>query len=270
MHPKNRSLDESAIKRALADDVAARLVKLVILERTASTNDYLLYQTGTRVTGFHACLAGSQTAGKGRRGRKVWHSPNNGNLYLSVSYHGQEASGLRSGWLSLAVAIEVVKALTGEYGIDHLRVKWPNDIYRGGGKLGGVLIESRHDRCVAGLGLNVYPPVGDDWQWGASWSALTEPDVGGTAGSPVDRERLAALMITAMMHAFHRAGRNAEMLLADWRRYDLLANREVTVLTANARLVGVARGLDENAGLRVEHGHGKTRVYYSEEVSVRR
>ena len=269
MHSNNFSLDADALRQALPADAAARLVELVVLERTASTNDYLLYRSGAQAAGFRACLTGSQTAGKGRRGRKVWHSPDNGNLYLSVSCQGREVSGLRSGRLSPAVAVEVVKTLAGEFGIDRLRVKWPNDIYRGRGKLGGVLVESRRDRCVAGLGLNTYSPVSEDWQRDVSWSALTEPESGEVAGSPVDRKRLAALMIAAVMRAFCRAGQSPEALLADWRRYDLLANREVTVLTADADLAGVARGLDENGGLRVEHGPGETRVYYAEEVSVR-
>ena len=269
MHPKNSPLDESAIRRALADNMAARLARLIILERTASTNDYLLHRADAQATGFHACLARSQTAGKGRRGCKVWHSPNNGNLYLSVAYYGQGLSGLRSGWLPLVVSIEVAKVLSGEYGIDRLRVKWPNDIYRGKGKLGGVLIESRHDRCVAGLGLNVYSPVDDDWQPGNAWSALIESGPGVRTGRAFDHAHLVARMITALMRAFDRAAEKPEALLADWRRYDLLANREVTVLTKDARRSGIARGLDENGGLRVEHDRNETRVYYSEEVSVR-
>ena len=77
MYSGIESLDKNTIERLLGDNTP---VELAILERTASTNDYLLYKTDTDVAGFYVCLAESQTAGKGRRGGKVWDSPNNGKL----------------------------------------------------------------------------------------------------------------------------------------------------------------------------------------------
>ena len=183
---------------------------------------------------------------------------------MSVLHRGPATPAIRSGWLSLAAAIEVVAALEDEYDVDHLGVKWPNDIYRGAGKLGGVLVESMRGQYIIGLGLNVYPSAG------VARTSLTESLTGEFVSKSVDRQRLAASMIIALMRAFDCARQKSEdALLADWRRYDLLANREVTVLTSGGGLTGIARGPDKNGGLQVESDNGRMRVYYSGEVSVR-
>ncbi len=263
-HPNFQALDENAIRRELADDVARRIAAFEISEETTSTNDYLLHKTAAG--GFHVCLAESQTAGKGRRGRKVWHSPKNGNLYLSVSRRGLAAKPRRSAWLGLTAAVEIVAALAADNAVG-LGVKWPNDIYCDGGKLGGVLVESKGDCHVVGLGLNLRPP-GEPPAAGVAWAALDEIRPGA-----FDRCGLASAMITAVVCAFDRIERDSiEALLDGWRRCDLLVDREVTVLAGAGALTGIARGVDEHGGLRVEHngrGESGVRVYYSDDVSVR-
>lgn len=265
--------DVNAIKQALDGGVAHRIAALHLLEETASTNEYLLSESTVDANGgnarFHACLAETQTAGRGRRGSKVWCSPRNGNLYLSVMRVGPVCpvgSGAppRSAWLALTAAGEVVSALTAVCGPGDFGVKWPNDVYCRGAKLGGILVESKGERCVVGLGLNVHPPANGETEF--AWAALDE-----VCGETPDRTCLAAAMIVAVIRAFDRVGcDSAEALRRRWRRYDLLSGRKVTVLTDDTALSGVARGVDEHGGLRVEHdGRRGLRVYYSNEVSVR-
>ncbi len=263
-HPDFQALDENAIRRELADGVARRIAACEIVEEATSTNDRLLHQTVV-AAGFYVCLAESQTAGKGRRGRKLWHSPKNGNLYLSVLHHG--ARPRRPAWLGLTAAAEVVSALAAA-AVGGLGVKWPNDIYRDGGKLGGVLVESKGDRCVVGLGLNLHLPEHGAPEAGGAWAALDTARRG-----DFDRCKLASAMIAAVVRAFDRVARDpVGALMKNWRRHDLLAGREVAVLAGEKALAGVVRGVDEHGGLRVEH-HGRdgseVRVYYSDNVSIR-
>ena len=271
-HPDFQTLDEEGIKRKLAGGVARRIAALKILEQVDSTNDCLMRGTGT-AAGFCVCLAESQTAGKGRRGRGTWYSPKSGNLYLSVMRSGVAPPG--SAWLALTAAAEVVSALAADRA-DGIGVKWPNDIYyrrgagdgRGPGKLGGVLVESKGERCVVGLGLNVHLPSNVGPKTGVPWVALD-----GIRPGRLDRSGLASSMITAVVRAFDRVERDpVAVLRKHWEQYDLLMDREVVVLTGGKALAGVARGVDERGGLRVEHsgpGCDGPRVYYSAEVSVR-
>ena len=66
--------------------------------------------------------------------------------------------------MSLAVGVAVKRALE-KSGIEAVQLKWPNDIYVEGKKLGGILLEMIGDpagQCtvVVGVGLNVAMPEG--------------------------------------------------------------------------------------------------------------
>ena len=273
IYPPFQALDEDAIRRGLAADVATRVRVLEVLEETASTNDRLLCEVDVGAAGLYVCLAEMQTAGRGRRGRKVWHSPRSGNLYLSVMRCGDFAPP-RSAWFALTAAAEIISALAAD-GVNGLGLKWPNDIYSSHtgreGKLGGVLVEAKGNRCVIGVGLNLHLPAHEQPAFGAgggAWIALDE-----IGHEQLDRRRLAARMIVALVRAFDRVESNPlEVLIENWSQYDLLAGREITVLAEGGALTGVARGVDAHGGLRVEHnsrGASDVRVYYSDDVSIR-
>src|SRR5690606_9561910 len=83
-------------------------------------------------------LAEAQTAGRGRRGR-TWVSPAAQNLYLSLAYRITGGMQQLSG-LSLVAGLAVKDALH-RIGIAGVGLKWPNDVYVGGKKIAGVLLE---------------------------------------------------------------------------------------------------------------------------------
>ncbi len=105
-----------------------------------------------------AVLVESQTAGRGRMGR-VWQSPP-GHVYgalrlpLSPPFDGPGAS--------LALALMLAEALR-DFGWE-MALKWPNDIIYNGGKVSGLLLESRQDGLVAGIGFNLLSPPEGDWR----------------------------------------------------------------------------------------------------------
>ena len=61
--------------------------------------------------------------------------------------------------LSVGIGVAVAKAVEKLVEQDVL-VKWPNDIYKHNGKLGGILIETKMAnnkvKAIIGIGLNVY------------------------------------------------------------------------------------------------------------------
>ena len=57
-------------------------VNLEIFDQIDSTNSYLLKKEQS-VNTLNICVAEMQTKGKGRSG-KVWESPKNNNIYLSI------------------------------------------------------------------------------------------------------------------------------------------------------------------------------------------
>lgn len=102
-------------------------------------------------------VAGEQTAGRGRLGRR-WLAPAGTSLLCSVQLRPRvdprrlpELTGVAAH--GTAEAIEDVTGLAPE-------IKEPNDLLIAGRKVAGVLAEAREDRVVLGIGINVNIPEG--------------------------------------------------------------------------------------------------------------
>ena len=106
-------------------------------------------------------VADEQTAGRGRQGR-AWVSHADAGLWLTLLERPEDPSALEV--LSLRCGLYAAEALDGLAGAT-IGVKWPNDLYVGGRKLAGVLIETRWrgaspEWVAIGFGLNVVrPPI---------------------------------------------------------------------------------------------------------------
>lgn len=123
------------------------------VDKCISTNDLAksLAEQGAPHGTWTSCRI--QEVGRGRLGRK-WQSIE-GNLFLSLIIRIEDLH-LWS-WIPLATAVGVVQFLRKKFPSLEVRVKWPNDIYLNGRKLGGILCESvggSRSFVIAGLGLN--------------------------------------------------------------------------------------------------------------------
>jgi len=129
-------------------------VRKFILDEVSSTQDtaFDLLDRFPRVL----VMARKQHAGRGRRGH-TWLSEEGG-LYASFGWKGLDME--RALLLNLIAPVSLVETLE-NYGIK-AGIKLPNDIFAEGKKIGGVLIESRGDKTVLGIGLNInqtrFPP----------------------------------------------------------------------------------------------------------------
>lgn len=139
------------------------------LDVVDSTNRYVrdeadnLWVNGKDIV---AVTATHQTAGRGQRGN-VWQSQSGNNLLLSILLRPGNALEVANQFmLSQAVALSIHTAMKC-YGIE-TRLKWPNDIYVGGCKLAGILVELDYsgafvEQAIVGIGLNVnqteFPPM---------------------------------------------------------------------------------------------------------------
>lgn len=177
--------------------------------------------------------ASEQTEGRGRQGR-TWTAPAGKALLYSAVVHPLEE---RHMMLPLAVPLavcEVAEEL--EAGIE-CGVKWPNDVWVGGRKLAGVLIEARPQDgwAVIGVGLNLtiepheFPP-----ELRETATSLTSVSAG--AATEAMNRRL-----TEWVEA------DLEAVLAAWRERDALRGREVAWEGGS----GVADGIDDRGYLLV-------------------
>ena len=111
-----------------------------------------------RLPAWGAVLMESQSGGRGRMGR-VWQSPP-GNIYGALRLPSGQL--FTSPGASLALALMLSEALA-SFGWQ-MRIKWPNDLIFEDGKTGGLLLESRGQDLVAGIGLNLGAPPAGGWQ----------------------------------------------------------------------------------------------------------
>jgi BirA family biotin operon repressor/biotin-[acetyl-CoA-carboxylase] ligase len=134
-------------------------VEIIAVDQCASTNTVLLRRAAEGAPSGTALVADRQTAGRGSRGR-TWTASPETSLTFSILWTFPGLVARLSG-LSLAVGVAVARALA-RCGADGIKLKWPNDILYGEGKLGGILIELDADdgnaRAIAGIGLNLRLP----------------------------------------------------------------------------------------------------------------
>jgi BirA family biotin operon repressor/biotin-[acetyl-CoA-carboxylase] ligase len=240
-------LDAMRIRRGLDAETLALLARLEVVNETASTSADLLAGVADLRSG--SCLiAEAQTAGRGQRGRR-WQSPFASGFLGSVLW--QFDQGLASlGGLSLAMGVAVADALA-DCGAE-VGLKWPNDIVVDGRKLGGILIDAggeAHGRChvVVGLGLNGRLPP-------AAHGEIDQPatDLAAVLGREVDRNDLAAALLTHVLRSLHTFARQGfGSFRARFIERDALRDQAVEVRIGTAHYQGIAHGVDDNARLCV-------------------
>lgn len=124
-----------------------------VVAQTGSTNTDLLAAARHGAAQGLVLAAESQTAGRGRMGRR-WLSPPRAALTFSVLLRPGGVPPGSKGWVPLLAGVAVASALRAEAGVD-ARLKWPNDVLVKGAKVAGILAEQSGDAIVVGAGINV-------------------------------------------------------------------------------------------------------------------
>jgi len=203
-----------------------------------------------------ACLSESQSAGRGRRGRR-WISPAASNIYLSIHWHypppapGDQQRN-RFSTLSLALSVAANRALN-DIGLTDAGIKWPNDLVCDDHKIGGILIESSPwgdggISVIAGIGVNTHIPDQHGEDIGQAWT-----DISRILGRPAPRNRLAARLLHHLLITLSGfADDDADDWRQDYARQDILRRRNVTITRPDgSQSHGIACGIDHNGALLI-------------------
>ena len=263
-------LSRQAIVQAMDHISAARLARLDVLTEVDSSNRFLLARARHGAVSGDACLAEYQSAGRGRQGRS-WVSPFAANIYLSLLWRFPcGAEGL--GGLGLAVGVSVLRAIRA-LGVPDARLKWPNDLVYKDRKLAGLLLEMSSDasggcHVVIGVGLNVRMPAPASGAIDQPWIDL-EQVLGCSLAQSLSRNRVAAGLLQQLLHDItHFQSDGLKSFIDDWRHFDNLSDRPVSLSTPAGEIHGIARGIDDHGALRIE-SDGRIQRYLAGDVSVR-
>lgn len=241
------------------------VVDLTVLDEVDSTNAEIVRRRREVAAGtVPVCIADCQTAGRGRRGRQ-WQSPRGQNLYLSLGLTFQGSFAMLDG-LSLVLGVALAEALEHQ-GLAGVGLKWPNDIFLGGSKLSGILVELQGEleegvvQVVAGIGLNVHMKdgAGVDQSW--SSLAMAAPE------RSWRRSDLAASVINSLLGATDEFAEDGfGSFRARWQSRDIFSGK--SLVATQGELSGIGRGIDESGNYLIEGGNERVRVRAGE-ISLR-
>jgi BirA family transcriptional regulator, biotin operon repressor / biotin---[acetyl-CoA-carboxylase] ligase len=132
----------------------------IYLPSCHSTNDFAaeMIQKGEAFDGT-IVITDNQTAGRGQRGN-AWLTLPGQNITASFILKPNFLTANEQFKLNIAISLAVHHFLNNYLDDEDLKVKWPNDIYFGYKKLGGILIEntisgSQISYAIIGIGLNI-------------------------------------------------------------------------------------------------------------------
>lgn len=137
------------------------------IETVGSTNAFLQRMQGTSEINGFVVSADEQTAGKGM-GSNSWESAKGLNLTFSVAFDMSWLPAAEQFLLSQLVPLSMLEVIDNYLPNEQLKIKWPNDLYFDGRKLGGILINSTISgnylgSSIVGIGLNVNQMKFKNW-----------------------------------------------------------------------------------------------------------
>lgn len=137
----------------------------IFIDNAESTNTIAsnLVKTGSIPEGT-IIYTNFQKAGRGQKGNR-WESEDGKNLLFSIILYPTTINVGDQFLISMTISLGICDFLK-QY-ITAYRIKWPNDIYAGNGKIAGILIENSVSTdviltSVAGIGLNINQTIFPD------------------------------------------------------------------------------------------------------------
>jgi BirA family biotin operon repressor/biotin-[acetyl-CoA-carboxylase] ligase len=228
--------------------------RLQALAQTTSTQDVVRAAARSGAAAGFCCMAEEQSSGRGRQ-QRTWTAPAGSSLLASVLVRVQPG---RLGGVPIAAGLALRAAIesTSPCGA---RLKWPNDVLAGSGKLAGILCEVEPaalgdgTAVAVGTGVNLRVnsfPAGVD---GVSLHALV-------ASPPTAPGLLAALLpeLAARLDSLERSG--MADLRHEWMDHAAGLGRAVVASSAAGRVSGVAEGIDDDGALLVRVAAGSVRI----------
>lgn len=269
------ALDIDALSRSLETQYFGRRDRLSYLPTVESTNTLAMQLARERPDEGLVVLTESQTAGKGRQGRR-WVDVPGCNVLMSIVLLPSFPPHLLVMIASLAVVDAIARVCKDLK--THAVIKWPNDVLIEERKVAGILIETSHDArgqmlAVIGIGLNVNGHIEEathDLAGQASFAARATT-LETVCGHPVRRELLIASMLRSLEEAYLSLQQEttgvlsattaqtlpSRLLREQWRDRLATLGRAITVRQGDFTISGVAEDVDGNGELLLRNHAGE-------------
>jgi len=220
-------------------------------------------------------VADEQTAGRGRMGH-TWYSPADQAIYASILLR-PKLTVAQTNWITMIAALAVLDVVAGidfGAGASHAptttpTIKWFNDVLLNGKKLCGILVESsivndQIEYAVLGVGLNVNTDFADAPQevreratsLREAWSLV------------LDREQVLAQFLGDFADRYDRLCQTHRSPAHDYAARVDTIGKWVRVQAGDEMIEGLAVGVDDLGGLRVQTSNGERIAYFGHVLSA--
>lgn len=230
---------------------------IIYHEKTTSTNTVAQNLCmGGDMDRLHGSIviAEEQTGGMGRLGR-AWVSPGGG-IWLTIILKPRIPVE-RAIMLTMVGSIATVRAIKKITGLGAL-IKWPNDIFIGRKKVGGIITELSAEgsvihHCLVGIGIDVNIPLEElPPQLRTSVTSLSAE-----LGRSVDRVMLlAALLKEFELRYLQLEAMEYESILREWKSLLCTLEHRVRIQYGARVFSGEAIDVDDFGGLLVRRDDG--------------
>ena len=242
------------------------LPKIIYYPLTDSTNErakvYAL--ENPEDTAPAVFIADEQSAGRGRRGRSFVSNGGAG-IYISILTH-PKSSGFDATRITARAAVALARAAEKASDI-HTDIKWVNDIYRGGKKLAGILVEGAMQNngetpyIITGMGINVYKNAISEEISDIATSIESE------TGLLIEREKLAAEIIREFLYVTENMSDGE--LFSEYSERSFIIGKEVTVMKFSESYGAKVLELLPDYSLKIQRQNGETENLFTGEVSLK-
>lgn len=243
--PNSDVLSVTAIAPLLLPPLRSEL--LTIVSQCSCTND-LVRQLAIHSAPAGSCvLADTQTNGRGRQGRNFYSPP--GGLYLSMllrpSLLMQEST-----FLTIAAAVAICRAVKKICNLS-LEIKWVNDLFLNGKKVGGILTEAVTDLeggtfeyVIVGIGLNIFfrEAIPNELAPIATSLYDTEPDGG-----------IRCQLTAAILNELYQLEQNPSSSLKEYQALNFVPGKTIQIISGIRTGIAKALSITEQGQLLVEY-----------------
>lgn len=212
-------------------------------------------------------IAESQTAGRGRLGRK-FYSPAQTGIYLSIIYVPDEKI-TNPAKITAFSAVALKRVIERLYKVNP-KIKWINDLYLNGKKIAGILTEGfvnytsgTIDAAIIGIGVNIQN------------NAEIPQDLAAIVGSICSNENSitnARFIFEIVNEFFKIMSENSDDVISEYKESSFILGTKITVHSVIESTDGIyeatAIDIDNEAKLIVKLADGSTKALNSGEVSL--
>ncbi len=191
----------------------------------------------------------NQTNGKGQK-NKIWEMVPGKSLVFSLILSKNYPVD-RSGLISLSASLALNESLN-KRGLE-AKLKWPNDLFVEGKKIGGILCETKMDNSsiktmVIGVGVNVNESISEhDENIQKKLTTMFE-----VSKHPHQRELIVAEFINSFELLLNKLSVEPNQIIEGWLDKCMHLNEKILFLQNEKRLEGIFCGLDDNGFAKID------------------